>query len=307
MIQPNLLKKGDKIALVCTSSAMPDNTRLELGLKAVRALGLEPIVYPSCKAVHGYLAGTDAVRAKDINDAFADDNIKGILCARGGYGSHRILPLLDFDTIKKHPKPLFGYSDVTGLHTALTQVCGFISYHTMMPTTEYYKEVDDYSMEYLKKALFGTLEGFIENPKDQAIETLCEGKATGVLCGGNLSLLVASLGTPWEINTKGKILFLEDVDESSYRIDSFLTHMRNAGKFEDASGIILGGWTNCEPKDPERGLFLPQIFNELVVPAKKPTIANFACGHVLPTCSLPFGATVTLDATAKTLEVHPCK
>ena len=133
--------------------------------------------------------------------------------------------------------------------------------------------------------------------------TLVGGKATGKLCGGNLSLLAASLGTPWEIDTKGKILFLEDIGEKTYRVDSMLTQLRNAGKFDDCAGVILGAWTDCPPEYPERTLLLPEIFAELVAPAGKPTLMDVQCGHILPTMSLPLGEMVSMDADAKTITV----
>jgi len=304
MLTPNPLKIGDRVALTCASSAVPAE-RLEPALAAVKALGLEPVVYPSCyfENRHGYFAADDAQRAKDIQDAFADPTIQGVLSIRGGYGAHRILPLLDLEVIAKTPKHFSGYSDVTALHTAFNQTCGFVTYHTIMPSTEYYKEVDDYSMDYLRRALFGTLTGALENPADVPMTTLVGGKATGTLCGGNLSLLSASLGTPWEIDTRGKILFLEDIGEKTYRVDSMLTQLRNAGKFADCAGVLLGAWTDCPPENPERCLLLSEIFAELIAPAGKPAMMDIQCGHILPTMSLPLGEVVTMDADAKTIEV----
>jgi muramoyltetrapeptide carboxypeptidase len=304
MLTPKPLFPGARVALVCASSAVPAE-RLAPAEAAVRALGLEPVLYPSCyfENRHGYFAAADAQRAAHINAAFADDSIDGILSIRGGYGAHRILPLLDWDVIRAHPKYFSGYSDVTALHTAFNQTCGFVTYHTIMPSTEYYQEVGEYSMGWLKKALFGELTGPLTNPADQPMHTLVGGKAEGTLCGGNLSLLAASLGTPWEIDTRGKILFLEDIGEKTYRVDSMLTQLRNAGKFADCAGVILGAWTDCPPEYPERTLLLPEIFAELIAPAGKPTITDLACGHVIPTLSLPLGARVSMDADACTLTV----
>lgn len=304
MITPKPLFSGAKVALTCASSAVPVD-RLEPAVAAVKTLGFEPVVYPSCVFAnrHGYFAADDTQRAKDIQDAFADDSIDAVLSIRGGYGAHRILPLLDLDAISKTPKYFSGYSDVTALHTAFNQNCGFVTYHTIMPSTEYYKEVDDYSMDYLRRALFGGLTGPLENPAGMPMTTLVGGTATGTLCGGNLSLLAASLGTPWEINTKGKILFLEDIGEKTYRVDSMLTQLRNAGKFDECAGIILGAWTDCPPEYPERTLLLPEIFAELIVPAGKPTLMDVQCGHILPSMSLPLGAQLSMDADTKKIEV----
>lgn len=295
MIRPKHLFPGARVALVAPASAVPEE-KLEPALNYVRSLGLVPVTYPSCYSScrDGYLAAADHQRAKDMNDAFADPAIDGIWCIRGGYGSHRILPLLDADVIRNHPKWFGGYSDVTALHTFLNQVCGFETYHCTMPSTE--PDPDDFTLKYLKEALFGDLTGTLAEPEGKRANTLVSGQACGMLCGGNLSLLAASLGTPWEIDTKGKILFLEDIGEKTYRVDSMLTQLRNAGKFRDCAGIILGAWTDCPPEYPEKTLLLPEIFAQLIAPAGKPAIMDVACGHVLPTMSLPLGRMCTLDA-----------
>lgn len=304
MTTPKPLFPGARVALVCASSAVPTE-RLAPAVEAVKALGLEPVLTPSCyfENRHGYLAASDAQRAKDIQDAFADESIDGVLSIRGGYGAHRLQPLLDLEAIAAHPKYFSGYSDVTALHIAFNQLCGFVTYHTPMPSTEYYEPVGEYTMAWMKKALFGELTGPLENPEGQSVTCLQAGTAEGILCGGNLSLLAASLGTPWEIDTRGKILFLEDIGEKTYRIDSMLTQLRNAGKFDDCAGVVLGAWTDCPPEYPEKTLLLPEIFEDLILSAGKPVLADLACGHVLPTLSLPLGANVRLDADAGILEV----
>ena len=303
MLIPKLLFPGARVALLAPASAVPEE-KLQPALDYVRTLGLEPVVYPSCYFANrdGYFAATDAQRAKDLNDAFADPSIDGIWCIRGGYGGHRILPLLDAEMIRNHPKWFAGYSDVTALHTFFNQVCGFETYHSTMPSTE--PNPDAFTMGWLKKTLFGGLSGELNYPEGESPNTLVGGTAKGVLCGGNLSLLAASLGTPWEIDTKGKILFLEDIGEKTYRVDGMLTQLRNAGKFEDCAGIILGAWTDCPPEYPEKTLLLPEIFRQLIVPAGKPTICDVACGHVLPTLALPLGRVCTLNADNCTITLE---
>lgn len=300
MIRPKPLFPGARVALVAPASAVPDE-KLQPALDYVVSLGLEPVVYPSCyfKNRDGYLAACDNQRAKDLNNAFEDPSIDGIWCIRGGYGAHRMLPLLDRDMICQNVKWFGGYSDVTALHTYFNQACGFETYHCTMPSTEPYP--DAFTLKYLKDALFGKLGGAFSDPEGQFPKTLVRGSASGVLCGGNLSLLVASLGTPWEIDTKDKILFLEDIGEKTYRVDGMLTQLRNAGKFRDCAGIILGAWTDCPPEYPDKTLLLPEIFEQLVVPAGKPAIMDVACGHVLPTLSLPLGRNCILDAEKCTI------
>lgn len=300
MFAPNPLFPGAKVALVAPASAVPEN-KLENALLLMKKLQLEPVLYPSCYFANrdGYLAATDAQRAKDIMDAFADPSIDGVWCIRGGYGGHRILPLLDKEIICKNKKWFGGYSDVTALHLFFNQECHMQTFHCTMPSTE--PNLDDYTLSYLKKALFGGLSDTLTY--SQEITTLVSGKAEGILCGGNLSLVAASLGTPWEIDTKGKILFLEDIGEKTYRVDSMLTQLRNAGKFDDCAGILLGAWTDCVPEYPEKTLLLPEIFRQLLVPAGKPILMDIPCGHCLPTLALPLGARVRMDADTKTITI----
>ena len=295
MRKPNPLFPGGAVALVAPGSAVQE-VHLRAALDFVRALGLEPVVYPSCfyENRDGYLAASDAQRARDLQDAFADPRIQGIWCIRGGYGSHRLLPLLDAERIRSSPKWFGGYSDVTALHLFLNQVCDLETYHCTMPSTE--PDADAFTLEWLKKALFGGLSGPVSQPAPQVMETLVPGRASGPLCGGNLSLVAASLGTPWEIDTRGRILFLEDIGEKTYRVDSMLTQLRNAGKFRDCAGVLLGAWVDCPPEFPDQTLLLPEIFAQLIAPAGKPAVTGLACGHCLPTLALPLGRMCTLDA-----------
>lgn len=300
MITPKPLFPGARVALLAPASAVPE-AKLAPALELVRSLGMEPVPYPSCYFENrdGYFAASDAQRAKDLNDAFADPKIDGIWCIRGGYGAHRLQPLLDVETIRQNPKWFGGYSDITALHTFLNQQCNLETYHCTMPSTE--PKPNEYTLSWLKKALFGDLTGILTYPMGHSVTSLVPGAASGTLCGGNLSLIVASIGTPWELDCKGKILFLEDIGEKTYRIDSMLTQLRNAGKLRDCAGILLGAWTDCEPEIPERTLSLEEIFRQLIVPAGKPTIMGLPCGHCETTLALPLGRTVTMNGTTVTM------
>lgn len=289
---------GARVALIAPAGPVPED-RLLPAAEAVRYFGLEPVVYESCRARHGYLAGDDALRARDVNRAFLDPSIDGILCIRGGYGAQRLLDRLDYRGIREHPKFFAGYSDVTALHTAFNQICGFVTYHTPMPSTELYKVLsgglDGYTLESFRSVLFGIPTGPVENPPGMEPRCFSPGRAEGILTGGNLSLVSSSLGTPWEIDTRGRILFLEDVDETPYRIDRMLTQLKNAGKLQECAGLLLGWWTNCGSEGEDGALSLEEVFRELL-PQGIPVLADLACGHTLPTMSLPMGAPVEMDA-----------
>ena len=302
MIKPKCLKHGNRIALVAPSSPVSQE-KLELSVESIRFLGLIPVVYPSCTMKHGYLSGLDDDRAADLNAAFSDPKIDAVFCLRGGYGATRILNRIDYDKIKANPKLLLGYSDITALHLALHQRCRLTTLHSPMPTRGW-NTLDPVSLKSLTDCIFsGKPQGTAPSIEGEPIEIINPGTAEGQIIGGNLSLLAATLGTPYEINAKNKIIFIEDVEERNYKLDRGLTSLALSGKFEDCAGIILGTWADCgDPETPlEDNLTLHQIFEEIIKPYGKPTINNFRAGHIYPQISIPMGTNVKLDATEGTV------
>lgn len=279
MTVPARLRINDTVALLAPSGpCKPD--KLKLAVEAVKALGLRPIVMESCQSENGYLAGSDTVRAKDIMVAFTDPGVKGIFAIRGGYGAQRLLPLLDYARIAKHPKVFAGYSDITALHTVFNQDCGFVTYHSPMPATELYK-ADDFTM---RSFLGNVMEGHA--PPELSYTPVTPGAAAGILTGGNLSLLASSLGTPYEIDTHNKILFIEEIGEEPYRVDRMLVQLSQ--KLVDCRAILLGSFS------PETTETLSQAIKELLIPLGKPIGADLPCGHCLPTATLPLGKYVQM-------------
>ena len=303
MIRPKPLQKGDKVAIIAPASPS-DKNLIDKCIASLNELGLKVVIGESCLSEHGFLSGTDDIRANDINCMFADKNIKGIFALRGGYGCARLLDLIDFKLIKKNPKIFIGYSDITALHIAINQKSKLITYHGPMISTELIKGLDEYSADYYKKFIFEheKIEELL-NPEGNSLEIINNGIASGELIGGNLSLICSSLGTKYEINTKNKILFLEEVDEAPYKVDRMLTHLKQSGKLKEANGIILGAFTNCIAPNNKKSLSLQEVFNEIILPLKKPTISNLACGHCLPTLTLPLGEKVLLDANNKKIKI----
>lgn len=303
MIKPKPLQQGDSVAIIAPASPS-DKNLIDKCIASLNELGLKVVVGESCLSQHGFLSGTDYIRANDINCMFADKNIKGIFALRGGYGCARLLDLIDFKLIKKNPKIFIGYSDITALHIAINQKSKLITYHGPMISTELIKGLDEYSADYYKKFIFGyeKVEELF-NPEGDNLEVINSGIASGQLIGGNLSLICSSLGTKYEINTKNKILFLEEVEEVPYKIDRMLTHLKQSGKLKDANGIILGAFTNCIAPNNKKSLSLQEVFNEIILPLKKPTISNLVCGHCLPTLTLPLGSKVLLDANNKKIKI----
>lgn len=296
MKRPKPLKSGDKIALIAPCGPVKQD-RIELSIKSIEKLGLHVVLCESCICSRGFLAGkSDKARAEEVNSMFKNKDINGIFAMRGGYGASRILPMLDYDLIKANPKVFVGYSDVTALHIVFNQKCGFVTFHGPMASTELYKGVDDYTMNYFKKNIFSNESlGVIKNPDGESLKTLVKGNAQGILIGGNLSLLVSLIGTKYEINTRGKILFIEEVGEEPYRIDRMLLQLKQSGKFKDAAGIVLGQFTKCEPCEPEKSLTLEEIFSDLICSENKPVLCNVSCGHSVPTITLPMGAKAKIE------------
>ena len=294
MIRPKPLKKGQTVGLVASSSYV-EKEKVDAAIIAIKKLGLKVKVGHSCYKCHGYFAGEDSIRAKDINDMFADREVKGVFAIRGGYGAARLLDEVNYDAIRRNPKIFIGYSDVTALHIAINQNCNLVTFHGPMPATELCNDIDEFTKHYYEKNIFSKEPlGVVATVKDR-MKIIVQGEAEGKLIGGNLSLIVASIGTKYEIDTKGKILFIEEIDESPYKIDRMLLQLHQSGKFKDCNGIVLGAFTKCEAKDKNKSLSIDEVINEIIVPNNKPTIANIKCGHCMPTLTLPLGVKSRID------------
>jgi len=229
--------------------------------------------------------------------------VDGIVCLKGGYGTPRILDHIDYASIARNPKVFVGYSDVTGLHLALGKTCGLVTFHGPMPSSDMLPEFDEFSRASWRAALMtsGPL-GVLSNPEAKRLERIVGGTARGPVAGGNLSLVAATMGTPYEIDARGRILFFEDVDEAPYRVDRMLTQLRLAGKFEQCAGVLLGTWKDCVPREGKPSLSLAQVFEEVIAPAGKPVAFGLQAGHGAPALTLPLGVEAVLDADAGTLE-----
>ncbi|MGI6752575.1 MAG: S66 peptidase family protein [Anaerovoracaceae bacterium] len=294
--KPKKLELGARIALIAPS-AFVEEEKLKLSLASMDFLGLEPVLYPSCTMRHGYFAGIDYQRAKDINDAFTNPHVDGVFCLRGGYGATRVLPLLDYEVIKNNPKLFLGYSDITAFHLAFNKICKLATLHSPMPTRGW-DTLDELSLQSLESNLFSSVPvGKVSIPPELSLKPLISGTAEGPMTGGNLSLLVSTLGSPYEVDTRGKIIFIEDVDDEPYKIDRGLTALSLAGKFADCAGIVIGTFAGCEPKDPSISLSLSQIFDEIITPYNKPTINWFPAGHIYPHISIPMGIRARLTVS----------
>jgi len=312
MIKPAALKPGDTVA-ICAPAGELRRERVEMGIKRLEEMGFKVKVADDIYRQRGYLGGTDERRAQELMGYFKDPVVKAIFPGTGGYGTTRILGMLDYDAIRKNPKIIIGFSDITGLHLALNKKAGLITFHgpLLMYGLGSKDNLTTYSATYFHRALFASEYApdapvgwtYAESASSSPVVTLVGGKAQGRLVGGNLSLVAATMGTPYEIETKGKLLFLEDTHEEPYRVDRMFSQLRNAGKLDEASGIILGMWTDAESKEPRRSLSMQQVFEDYFKPLGKPTILYFPAGHTAYNATLPMGAMAELDADAKKLTI----
>jgi muramoyltetrapeptide carboxypeptidase len=303
LIRPPRLAVGDKVALISPASPPKGARLLLLGKKRLAMLGLRAVPGKHALAEYGYLAGSDGERLQDLEAAFRDPGIKAIICARGGYGVSRLLAGFDPSLARRHPKALVGFSDITMLHLAL-QKAGVVSFWGAMPCTGL--GWTSFSVRSLQRALMsGDAGGRVPFSRRCRATTLRPGVAQGRLTGGTLSLLAASLGTSCEVETRGRIVFLEDVDEEPYRVDRMLTQLIAAGKLSDAAGVALGIFTGTAVRNSpgRRSLTMQQVFADHLLPLKVPLLANVAVGHVPDQVTLPYGIEARLDATARTLEL----
>lgn len=283
------------VALI--APAGPTSLDLQAAEQWMNGRGYRLRIYPSVSSQQGYLAGSDAVRLQDLHHAFADPEVDAILCLRGGYGTPRLLDRIDFNVLRNNPKPFVGYSDITALHLAISRLCGFVTFHGPLFKSELLHSKLAPTESALWQMLGGALRAGdeIAHPGDFPLTTLQPGVANGRLLGGNLSLLGGTLGTPWEIDSDGIILFIEDVNEPLYRVDRLLTHLRLSGKLAGVKGVLVGDFAGIAVA--AMAPLLADIFGPLGIPV----LAGWPSGHCDPNLTLPMGAQVRLDANQQRL------
>jgi muramoyltetrapeptide carboxypeptidase len=282
---PARLSPGDTIGIVAPAGPFDDET-LVRGIRVLKDMGFEVVVPPGLLQASGYLAGPDSNRAEFVNQLFADRSIDAIMCARGGYGSLRILPLLDYETIANNPKVFIGFSDITALLTVILDRCGLVTFHGPVVTS-----LADASAE-TGHCLFQAVSSDSQlNYTLPHGKTVRSGSGAGVVCGGNLTTLCHLVGTPFAPDFKDKILFLEDRAEAPYRIDRMLAHMKLAGCFEGLVGIVLGSFEDCGPLED-----VIRIVADAFAGTPVPILAGLDAGHGKNNFTLPFGIPAMLDA-----------
>lgn len=290
MITPPYLQKGDTVALLATARKNIDDN-LKPTIDLLHSWGLEAVIGSTIGLDYHQLAGTDEQRAADFQKQLDNPNIKAIWCVRGGYGTVRMLDLLDFTKFKQHPKWVIGFSDVTVLHNHLNTM-GYKSLHGIMPVTVPRATPD--AVSSLKASLFGEPVSYSISPTPMNRF----GTATGELVGGNLSILYSLLGSPSAIDCKDKILFIEDLDEYLYHIDRMMMNLKRNGCIENLKGIIIGGMTSMKDNEVPWGKNALEIIDDVTKKYNIPVIFNFPAGHIRDNRALIMGNTVTMEVSA---------
>ena len=305
-IFPERLKKGDVIGLI-TPGGPIEEEQLEETIKKLKTLGFNTYYEDSVLSQYGYFAGTDRERADELMHMFVNDEVDGILCVRGGYGSIRILDLLDFEQIKQNPKVFMGYSDITALLTSIYEQTGLITFHGPLGISPF----NEFTLKSFKKVVmnpgnhyrypYEREENTENNPEFDAY-TINGGKAEGELIGGNISVLDSMIGSKYEADFENKIVYLEEIEEKTYRVDKMLYHLLYATNLKKAAGIVMGVFSNCNINDEPR-LTLKEAITDLLKPLDIPVSYGLAFGHIDTIVTIPNGIKARMNADKNTLKL----
>lgn len=308
-VRPGRLRPGDTVGLVNPAGVVWEPVNIEIVAESLGALGFKTKRGPNLLARRGYFAGTDEQRAADLNQMFADPEVRAIHCVRGGWGCARVLPLLDWKMIARSPKVLLGYSDITALLLSLHARTGLVTFHGPVGNSQW----NPFNVGYMKRVLHEgeavTFENLREVGEDDLtvvenrVQTLHPGTARGRLLGGNLTVLTSLIGSGYLPDWDGCILFLEDVEEAPYRIDRMLTQLRLAGILQKARAVIWGNCTDCRPGEGFGSLTVTEVLNDHIRPLDVPAWSGAMIGHIDRQFTLPVGLDVEVDAAAGTIRM----
>ncbi|MFO7525060.1 MAG: LD-carboxypeptidase [Ignavibacteriaceae bacterium] len=307
--KPRRLKTGDTIGLVAPGSYISES-ELKDSIKILEELGFKVVYTEKILHQNGYFSGTDEQRAEDLTGMFARDDVDGIVCARGGYGCARILPLLDYNVIEDNPKVLIGYSDITALHYGIFKKTGLITFHGPVSISTF----NEFSIYNFRKVLMNPSNEIVlensnsgEDENPYGVVSIAEGKKKGKLIGGNLSIAVSLIGTEFDVDYYDAIIYLEEIGEEPYRIDRMLTQMKQAGKIEDANGIAMGIFRKCEPKEKDpsfsKSFSLMQVLQDNLGNLNFPVVYGMSFGHIKDKFTIPFGIEAELDSGKQTISL----
>jgi muramoyltetrapeptide carboxypeptidase len=302
LIKPPALKVGDTVAISSPAGAVWDDAQVETFTNILESFGFNVIPGKTLKEKFGYFAGSDELRAEEINSLFADKDVKGIFCMKGGWGCARILDKLDYEGIRKNPKVLIGFSDITALLLAITHRSGLLTFHGPVGNSGW----NDFTKEAFTSVVMKTKPyAFPPNPfSEEKIQVINSGQISGALAGGNLTVLSALIGSSYLPDWKGKILFLEEAKEEPYSIDRMLTQLKLSGVLDQVAGFVFGKCAKCLAEEPEKAFTFNEILLQHIKPLKIPAISGAMIGHIENKLTVPLGIRARLDATTASLALE---
>lgn len=300
-MNPKRLQRGDVVGVIAPASP-PRIHELQRGVKFLQQLGLQVVLGKHIFKSHGYLAGTDDERLADFHDMIADSKVKAIFSARGGYGTARFAERIDYELIKQHPKIIWGYSDMTYLHLAIQQRSNIITFHGPMIASDLGQHHVNTITKQSVNQLFAPMSIWYSEAISR-LQVIVNGKASGQLIGGNLTLITSTLGTPFEIDTIGKILLIEEIGEHPYQVDRMLNQLRLAGKLDEVAGIVVGDFSSITTS--KLSLSLQDVLDHYFKTLLCPVMTGFKIGHEALNIGVPLGAQAMLDTKTKTMIVQP--
>jgi muramoyltetrapeptide carboxypeptidase len=302
-IQPKRLQKGDCIGICAPAGALRRKEEVAEFTQTLNQMGFRVKVGKNVYRKHGYFAGTDAERTSDFMDFIEDDEVQGIFFLRGGWGCARLLSLLDFKSIRANPKVIMGFSDATSMLNAITDRSRVITFHGPSGNSTW----NNYSKKYIESVLMsGERTQFKNSSSDHSITTYSSGTASGILWGGNLSVVTSMIGSPYFPDMADALLFLEEVGEEPYRVDRMLTQLEQAGILDRCNGIILGSFRKCSAEEPDRSFTLEEVFEQHFNHLEIPVFYGAQIGHTVNKFTIPIGVEASMDADTGTVQLtHP--
>ncbi len=304
-IKPRKLIKGDLIGIISPASSVDDPSRLDRSIRYIEKMGYNVMVGKNVGKYYGYLAGTDEERLDDLHSMFSNKKVNAVFCLRGGYGAARLLDKIDFKLIRNNPKIFVGYSDISALHLALFYKTGLLTFAGPMPGVDFYEDVSPFTEEMFWALLTSSRKfGRIKNPDDEHILSLNSGTANGRITGGNLSVISGLIGTNYFPDLKDKILLIEEMGETPYRIDRMFNQLKLSGLFKGLKGVVIGSFRDCHELDPnKKTLTLGEVITDYFSPLKIPVVYNFRHGHLRDNITVPIGVNIRINSSRKFVEI----
>lgn len=302
--KPAALVPGSTLGIIAPASPVRDLIPVIEGIRKIEDLGFRVSLAPNVLNKNKYLAGTESERLDDFHRMFLDPEVDGIMCLRGGYGSMKILSGINYHAVRRNPKLFVGYSDITALQLAIWKMTGLVTFSGPMLSPDMGRDPSDFTLNHFYSAVTDPRPlGAVPLAPGVKTTLIVSGRSRGRLIGGNLTMVAATMGTPYEIDTRGAVLFLEDVDEQPYRVERMLRQLRLAGKFDQAAGVVFGEFVNCEAGDKNTSFTLLEVLEAVVKGLHIPCFHGLSVGHGYHKATIPLGVRAEINADQCLLKI----